>query len=41
LVTYDSNGTVVNTSELSGGWQSIIPDSIGEQLYNGACSSGS
>jgi len=38
MVAYDPSGTVVNTSELSGGWQSIVPDSIGEQLYNGACS---
>ena len=38
MVAYDPSGTVMNTSELSGGWQSIVPDSIGEQLYNGACS---
>jgi tetratricopeptide (TPR) repeat protein len=38
-VVYDSNGKVLNTSELSSGWQRIVPDTIGEQLYNGACSS--
>jgi len=37
IVTYDSNGTVVTSSEVSSGWQRIIPDTIGEQLYNGAC----
>jgi hypothetical protein len=39
LVTYDSNGTVLTSSEVSSGWQQIIPDTIGEQLYNGACRS--
>lgn len=38
-VTYDSNGTVLTRSEVSSGWQRIIPDTIGEQIYNGACSS--
>jgi tetratricopeptide (TPR) repeat protein len=37
VVTYDSNGTVVTSSEVSSGWQRIIPDTIGEQLYSGAC----
>jgi len=36
-VTYDQDNKVVNTSELSGGWQGVVPDTIGEQLYNGAC----
>jgi tetratricopeptide (TPR) repeat protein len=39
-VTYDSNGTVLTSSEVSNGWQRIIPDTIGEQIYNGACGSG-
>ena len=38
-VTYDPNGKVLNTSEIGSGWQVIIPDTIGEQFYNGACSS--
>jgi tetratricopeptide (TPR) repeat protein len=37
-VTYDSKGKIVNSSEVSVGWQRIIPDTIGEKLYNGACS---
>jgi len=39
LVTYDSDGTVLTSSEMSSGWQQIVPDTIGEQLYNGACRS--
>ena len=37
--TYDSGGKLVHSSDLGGGWQQIIPDTIGEQLYSGACSS--
>ena len=37
-VAYDSNGKVANSSDVSSGWQRIVPDTIGEQLYNGACS---
>jgi tetratricopeptide (TPR) repeat protein len=40
IVTYDSNGTLLTSSETSSGWQRIIPDTIGEQLYNGACGNG-
>jgi tetratricopeptide (TPR) repeat protein len=36
-VKYDSNGKVLTRSELSGGWQRVIPDTIGEQIYKGAC----
>jgi len=39
-VTHDSNGKVLSSSDLSSGWQIIIPDTLGEQLYNGACSTG-
>jgi|HubBroStandDraft_6_1064221.scaffolds.fasta_scaffold08537_6 tetratricopeptide (TPR) repeat protein len=39
IVTYGSNGTVLANSEVSSGWERIIPDTIGEQLYNGACGS--
>jgi tetratricopeptide (TPR) repeat protein len=38
VVTYDPNGKVLNTSEIGSGWQVIVPETIGEQLYNGACS---
>lgn len=37
-VVYDFNDKVVSTSESNSGWQRIIPDTIGEQLYNGSCS---
>jgi len=36
-VVYDSDGNVVRRSDESSGWQRIIPDTIGEQLYNGMC----
>jgi tetratricopeptide (TPR) repeat protein len=39
-VTYDANGNLLNSSDQSSGWQGIIPDTIGEQFYNGACSAG-
>lgn len=38
-VAYDSGGNVLNSSDVSTGWQRIIPDTIGEQIYNGACES--
>ena len=38
-VTYDSNGKVLSSPEVSSGWQRVIPDTIGEQIYNGACGS--
>jgi tetratricopeptide (TPR) repeat protein len=38
IVIYDSNDNVTNSSEASNGWQHIVPDTLGEQLYNGACS---
>jgi tetratricopeptide (TPR) repeat protein len=36
-VSYDFNGKVLGSSDVSSGWQRIIPDSIGERIYNGAC----
>ncbi len=39
-VTYDSTGKVLNSSDVSRGWQRVVPDTVGEQLYNGACSGG-
>jgi tetratricopeptide (TPR) repeat protein len=38
-VIYDSDGKVLSSSEVGSGWQRIIPDTIGEQIYNGACAS--
>jgi len=37
-VIYDPNGKLLNSSELTSGWEQIVPDTLGEQLYNGACS---
>lgn len=37
-ITYDASGNVVSSSDVSSGWQRVVPDSIGEQLLNGACS---
>src|ERR1035437_722925 len=37
-VLYSPNDEVVNSSEISGGWQRIVPETLGEQLYNGMCS---
>ena len=36
-IAHDSAGKVVRSSDESSGWQRIIPDTIGERLYNGAC----
>lgn len=38
-VTYDSSGKALTSSEVSSGWQRVIPDTIGERIYNGACES--
>ena len=37
-VTYDAEGKVSSSSDLNTGWQQIVPDTIGEQLYVGVCS---
>ena len=34
--TYASNGTVLSTVYRPG-WQSVVPDTIGEALFNGMC----
>jgi hypothetical protein len=39
VVVYDPKGRVVNNSDFGSGWQRIVPDTIGEHLYNGICSS--
>ncbi len=36
-VTYNLGGEILSNSGTSAGWQQIIPDTIGEQLYSGAC----
>jgi len=36
--TYDPNCKLLHSSEFDGGWQQIIPGTIGEQLYAGTCS---
>jgi len=35
--TYDAAGKVLMSSDVATGWQTIIPDTVGEQLYLGAC----
>ncbi|MFI5094643.1 MAG: surface-adhesin E family protein [Candidatus Acidiferrales bacterium] len=37
-ILYDATGNVANSSDYSSGWQVIAPDTLGEQLFNGACS---
>jgi tetratricopeptide (TPR) repeat protein len=37
-VAYDSKGNVKSSSDDAGSWSSVIPDTIGEKLSNGACS---
>lgn len=39
-ISYDAEGKLLSSSEVSRGWYQVVPDSIGEQLYNGACSIG-
>lgn len=34
---YDAKGIEINASELESGWQRIIPDTIGEHLFDGSC----
>ena len=34
---YDSNGKVLDSSNIETGWQSTVPDSLGEQIYKGMC----
>ena len=37
-VVYNKDDEIVSSSDLSGGWQRIIPETRGEQLFNGMCS---
>ena len=36
-VSYDSQGKVLGSSDAYSEWQPIIPDTLGEQLFDGAC----
>jgi tetratricopeptide (TPR) repeat protein len=38
FVSYDASGNVVSRTDRSSGWQVIVPDTLGEQLFDGACS---
>jgi hypothetical protein len=38
FVVYDANDKVLRSSDTSSGWQGIVPESMGERLYNGVCS---
>lgn len=35
---YNKDDEIVSSSDLSVGWQRIIPETMGEQLFNGMCS---
>jgi hypothetical protein len=39
-VVYNSKGDVVNSFDTGAGWQQIVPESRGEELYAGMCSAG-
>jgi len=38
-ITYDLNDKVLNTADYPSGWTDVAPDTLGEQLWSGACSS--
>jgi hypothetical protein len=38
FISYDAGGNVVSSSDYSSGWQVIVPDTLGEHLFDGACS---
>jgi len=37
FLKYASDGAVIASSSVEGGWESTVPDSLGEQLYLGVC----
>jgi hypothetical protein len=37
FLKYDAKGTVLSSDDNETGWQSTVPDSLGEQLYKGMC----
>jgi tetratricopeptide (TPR) repeat protein len=38
-ITYDLNDQVLKSSDYPSGWTAVAPDTLGEQLWSGACSS--
>jgi tetratricopeptide (TPR) repeat protein len=38
-ITYALNDKILNSSDSPGGWTDVVPDTLGEQLWSGACSS--
>ena len=37
-VEYGERDDILKTSELTGGWQRVIPETLGEQVFRGVCS---
>lgn len=37
-VEYSEQGNILKTSELADGWQQVVPETLGEQVYRGVCS---
>jgi tetratricopeptide (TPR) repeat protein len=37
--TYGKNGELLNSSDVGASWRTIIPDTFGETMYSGGCSS--
>jgi hypothetical protein len=37
FLKYDVKGNVVGSNDSETGWESTVPDSLGEQLYRGMC----
>lgn len=37
-ITYGVNDKITNSSDYPSGWTDVVPDTLGEQLWNGACS---
>lgn len=36
-IDYDANGNVIRSSEVDSRWQRVVPDSLGEDLFEGMC----
>lgn len=37
VATYDKDGNLLGSNDSNSGWQRVIPDSLGEQIFNGMC----
>ena len=37
LLKYDAKGKVLDSNDSETGWESTVPDSLGEQMYRGMC----